>query len=182
MFCPLSVDWGNVAQWVSGGCTFLAIVYALYRDNIQQRFQRPIFRFLDISKVNQNGVMYYRLIIKNDSRFVAKNVEFEVNDVVDSGNPRDGFLPASHSWTHRDLVRDISPYQVAYLNLCSVDNAVPLTANLTAPHLETYVKDMALINSNTDAILLKFYTENGYHGEVKIKVECVENEVVLSLL
>jgi hypothetical protein len=37
LFCPDSVDWGNVADWVSGIATFLAAGIALYLGGLEQR-------------------------------------------------------------------------------------------------------------------------------------------------
>lgn len=37
MFCPNAADWGNVADWVSGIGTFIAVVAALYIAGNEQR-------------------------------------------------------------------------------------------------------------------------------------------------
>ncbi|MFX4084030.1 hypothetical protein ACKU27_02880 [Sphingobium yanoikuyae] len=40
MFCPLSVDYGNVADWVAGISSIIAVCVALYIANGQRRYDQ----------------------------------------------------------------------------------------------------------------------------------------------
>ena len=149
MFCPSSIVWGNFAQWVSGVSAILAIFYALFRDNISHYWKRPKLKFIGIIKTRQNSIWIYRLGIKNDSNHIAKNVEFDIEEVKENGTKKENFIPAPHSWTHNNVssLRAIFPHQTAYLDIITINEKdSPIT--LYTPAIWS-IPDMVKIGKGT---------------------------------
>jgi hypothetical protein len=172
MFCPLSIDWGNVAQWVSGIAASGVIIYALYRDNISHHWKKPKIKFIKVIKNFQGNICIYRLVIKNDSNYIAKNVEIDIEEVIDDdGNKRDNFLPAPHNWTHIDKpLRDIFPHQIAYLDILTI-NEVPNQFIALYTRILWFIPNMTIIKPGTTILKFKYYTENGQTGNINLQVK-----------
>lgn len=173
MFCPLSIDWGNVAQWISGIAAAAAVFYALFRDNIQQRWQRHNLKFLEVINIQQGSIWIYRLVINNDSKYIAKNIEFDIEELIVNGQRRKNFLPAPLNWTHTDgkSQKDIFPHQTAYLDILTTNfnrQGIPLA--LYTPALWS-ILPMVKIEKGTTVLKLKYYSENGQTGNINIQVK-----------
>jgi hypothetical protein len=171
MFCPLSADWGNVAQWVSGIAAISAILYALYRDNFSQYLKKHKLKFIEIVKIRQNSFWIYRLVLKNDSKHMAKNIEFDIEEIIENGIKRTNFLPAPHNWTHEldKSRRDIFPYQVAYLDLVTI-NELPNAPIALYARVLWDIPEMIRINKGTTILKYSYYSENGQTGNLKLQV------------
>lgn len=117
----------------------------------------------------QNLHWNYRLVIKNDSNHIAKNVEFDIEEVIFNGTKRVNFLPAPLNWTHGNSLRDIFPHQIAYLDIIIVNNLENVPIALCAPVLYG-LSEMVKIEAGTTLLKLKYYTENGKTGTIDLKV------------
>jgi hypothetical protein len=115
---------GNVAQWVGAGTTLLAVLVALFKDEIIKRWRRPI---LDVSTVlepphchmttlryttqrtgstyAEAGCYYFRLWVENRGKTRADRVQVFVaklsRRVADGTFKEDvRFLPMNLRWSH----------------------------------------------------------------------------------
>ncbi len=171
MFCPQSVVWGNVAQWVSGIAAFMVIIYALCKDDIDRYFRHHEIKFIKVIKTIQGSICLYRLLIENDSNYTAKNVEIDIEEVIDNGKEREYFLSAPHRWTHREnSLRDIFPHQIASLDIITIKEVPAQFISLGAPFLWN-IPNMTEIKPGTTILKFKYYTENGQTGSMKVQVK-----------
>jgi hypothetical protein len=180
MFCPLSIDWGNVAQWFSGIIALLVLVYTLFREVISHCWKKPKLKFLGVIKNIQTNICIYRLIVKNDSKYIAKKVEIDIDEVIDDdNNPRKNFLSAPHNWTHRDdsSLRDIFPHQIAYLDIVTINQVENQFIALYARILWN-IPDMSIIKPGTTILKFKYYTENGQTDDIKLQVKWNGNKTL----
>lgn len=154
-----------------------ALIVAYLMPFMIKLFQKPKLRPLKILKVLQTYQYIYRLTIKNDSNFIAKNVEIDIEGITDDGGvPRENFIPAPLRWTHRDdASRDVFPHQTAYLDICAVKREANKFITLAAPNIEAF-PDMVILKSGTTNIKLRYYNENGQAEDIKIKVVWNGNE------
>lgn len=155
---------------------FSAIAVALFLDKIRRRIEISKIMLVKVVKHPQNNKWYYRLWLKNDSDYIAKNVVVNLEKVIDDdGNNRE-ILLTPLSWTHRDEEsRDIFPHQDAYLNICEVQLEQNKFIRLTAPRI-MHLDDMVIVKKGTTKILLRYYQENGQNDEIKLKIEWNGNE------
>ncbi len=87
---------------------------------IKAWFSKPTLRILSLKGLHHTHELdVWRLLIKNEGKAIAKNVQVEVIEITDDGNKkRENFLPLPLRWTHLDTeARDILPGQTAYLDI-----------------------------------------------------------------
>ncbi len=168
-YCSSSLDWGSIAQWVSGIAALLVFFYALYRDNISYHFRKPKLKFVKIIKSSQKSECVCRLVIKNDSNHLAKNVEFDIERIIHNKKRRENFIPAPLSWTHnnKNPFRDIYPKQTTYLDVITIkENKNPM---VYAPNIWD-IPNLVEIKEGSTTLELKYYTENGKTDSLKLEV------------
>lgn len=145
------------SNWVVAISTFLAtiaaVVFGCFGENIKNYFaEKPNIVFFGIHKIKQEYVEFlatsdrpatknqsevYRLILKNDSHTVAKDVEVYLQE-INAAVSRD-LIPAPLQWTHlsESFKRDIAPGQIVYLDFIQSLRRFDLShpTSFVAPHL-----------------------------------------------
>jgi len=155
--------------------TALTVTFLI--DPWKRWFRRTNLIPIDVISYFQDFQYIYRLQLRNESCYTAKNVEIDVEGVRDNGDKlRENFVPSPLSWTHRTTEpRNILPHQNAFLDICEVKQEANKFIILAAPHIKP-LKEMPYIKKGTTRLVLKYYQENGQTGEVKLKITWNGNE------
>lgn len=122
---------------IGAGATFLAVVAALFSDELKIRpkpliiisdipmqtkqYEQPL-HFSDGTVTDAHNYDYIRLNFSNEGIVTAEDVEVYVSNIYENGAPRQGFLAVPLMWTHSGLFsRKFHPNQWGYLDFCRVD-------------------------------------------------------------
>jgi hypothetical protein len=102
MFSVREIDWGSLPQWLSGVGTLLAVVIALFGDQIRRSWFRPK---LEVSLKHLNGEIetlsngsdarYFRAKVSNRSDFPARDVRLYIVRVDEWSPDKKLFEPRS---------------------------------------------------------------------------------------
>lgn len=148
-----------------------ALIIAYLMEPWKRFFQKTKLRPVEIVRKFQNFQYLYRLVILNDSDYLAKNVEINTEQVFDYDNTIRDFIPAPLRWTHgSDYPRDIFPHQTVYLDICEVKQEQNKFITLTLPHLAG-LDEMLIIKKGRTKLVLKYYQENGQTGIIKLEIK-----------
>lgn len=156
---------------------FTALVVAYLMEPWRRSFMKTNLVPIKVVSQLQGGTYCYRLAIENDSHYIAKNVEIDLEEIKDDGNiTRQNLIPSPLSWTHRSREsRDIQPHQTVYLNLLEAIQEQNKFLRITAPNIQ-HLDDMTLIKPGESKLTLKVYQDNGQIKQITIKVTWNGNE------
>ncbi len=159
---------------------FLSIGVALIVAYLIQPWNRWVQKSnVEAIKVIRNFQQYqylYRLQIVNDSNYIARNVQIDIEDIVESTNSRN-IIPAPMRWTHGDTKpKDILPHQTVYLDLIEVKQEQGRFIKLTAPNIMD-LDEMSVLNKGISILYFRQYQENGQTREFKLKIEWNGKEI-----
>lgn len=152
-----------------------AIIVALTIDKIKKGIEKPLLIPGKILKTLQGATYHFRLPLKNDSEYIAKRVEVNIDKIVDPNDREREIVPTPFDWTHGNEIRDIFPHQTALLNICEVQQEQGKFIRLSIPRI-MHLDSMTLLTQGTTKLALKYYMENGQTGEIKLKVVWNGNE------
>lgn len=146
------------------------LVVAIFNEPFLNRFIRRTKLVVKeaISHIQGKGdLIVYRLLIKNEGSYRAKDVEVDVEQIYENNKPRLNFLPVPLGWTHSHalnkglVTRDIHPQQSVYLDICNYikrNEGDLLRLSLKAG---TEVEDFCQLKSDSTRIVLKAYQDSG---------------------
>lgn len=149
-----------------------ALTIALRQDEWRRRKRKSDIKALEVVGVYQNSIRYYRLVLRNEGKYTARNIEVDVEEVYDEGGKeRDNFIPAPLRWTHiNTTTRNIFPNQVAYLDICEFKQEQGRSfIRLFAPNIKN-LNDMPYLGAGQTKLVLRHYQENGQTGEIEVFV------------
>ena len=106
--------------------SLVALGIALFGEPVRRIWIRTTLKASKVvSHVQGSGdLIVYRLLITNIGNHKAEDVEATVERLDDDGSERKNFLPVPLGWTHAHayvkspVLRDVSPKQKVYLDLC----------------------------------------------------------------
>lgn len=138
---PFYKDWAFWAVVVSVFSSIVALIIA-FKDQILRQWNKPdlVAEKIEVfQQINSNNSAYwiFRLLIKNEGKSSANNVEIDTSKLFEGGKIRHNFLPAPLRWTHGELflnrvARNIGSSQSVYLDI----------ATFCPPNYQTDVKYM----------------------------------------
>lgn len=155
-----------------------AITVVLTIEGIKKRREKAKLIPGNIFKVPQGATYHYRLPLTNASDYIARNVEVDLEEIIDDDRKVRNIVPTPLDWTHRphnESLRDIFPHQTALLNICEVQQTQGEFIKIRAVHI-MHLKDMVSVKKGTTKVFLKYYQENGQTGELKLKIVWNGNE------
>jgi hypothetical protein len=143
-----------------------ALIIALFSPYIIERWKRKFKKsnidVIDILEIHQNSKYNGRLIIKNNSKARALNVEAYVEYISDNGKLREGFLPVPLNWTHGHLTnslnsRYINGYQTVHLDIYCFDSVNKKVLLQTPINIAQFNE----IKNGKTELRIKLYQESG---------------------
>lgn len=156
-----------------------ALVIAIFSEPFLNKFIRKTKLTVKevTSHIQGNGdLIVYRLLIKNESIYRARDVAVDVERIYDSGKLRSNFLPVPLGWTHShaiggSVMRDIHPDQSVYLDICNYikkKEGVVLRLSLKAG---SEIKDFCQLEIGSTKIELKAYQNSGQTVVITLLIE-----------
>jgi len=128
---------GSWPEFLTSIGTLLAVIVALFGDQLRSKILPSDIRIVDKWQNVQNNQGQTRLLFRNIGKSSAHEVEIYLNKIVDNNVTRQGFLPVPLIWTHTpgtETKRDLHPKQFGYyLDICRVDNIADTTTNPKIP-------------------------------------------------
>lgn len=148
----------------------VAIIVALKVEDIKRAREKSKLVIGNVLITPQGDQYHFRLPITNDSQYLAKNVEVDVEKIIEENGHEKSIVPTPLDWTHKGEVRNIFPHQTAHLNILEVQQIEGEFIKVRAPRI-MHLIEMVVLNKGTTTIILKYYQENGQTGEIKLKVK-----------
>lgn len=169
----------SIGAFIAGLFTIITTLILLYlKEPILRRLRKTKIVPLRVIRHHQNkGLIVYRLIILNDSNYLAKNVEVDIKEIIDDGGvSRINFVQSPLNWTHlSQKPRDIYPHQDAWLDLFDVTLTQGKYMRLSAPNISG-LPDLPYLKQGKTKLVLNYYQENGQNGTIELQVEWNGNE------
>lgn len=152
-----------------------AICVALLLDRIRKFTEKTNLVSGEIIKNLQGPSYHFRLPLTNQSDYVARKVEVDVEKIIDDNGEERKIVPTPLDWTHKEEQRDIFPHQTAFLNICEAQQEVGKFIKIRAVRI-MHLEEMVVIKKGVTRVTLRFYQENGQTGEIKLKIVWNGNE------
>lgn len=155
-----------------------AIAVALTIESIKKSREKTKLIPGEVFKVLQGATYHYRLPLTNESGYIARHMEVDLEKVIDDDGTERIIVPTPLDWTHRhhnESLRDIFPHQTALLNICEVQQKQGEFIKIRAVPI-MHLKDMVVVKKGTTKVFLKYYQENGQTGKLKLKIVWNGNE------
>jgi hypothetical protein len=148
----------------------VALAIGLWKDDWRKKIEKSNIKAIKVNKHCQNSEYYYRLVLKNEGKYTAKNLEIDIEEVYDDKLKRKNFVPSPLRWTHRDTKpRDVFPSQTCQLDICNFRFKQGENLILTAPDIMN-LKSIPFLKAGKSKLILKHYQENGQTGIIKLSV------------
>jgi len=173
----LATPW--IINWLTNRPKKSKLVF-VQTNVIDQSPDPNIFDFLDGTPLNIG-----RLVIRNDGRYIAENVEAYIDRIKYNGEFRANYIPMPLRWTHGELnkegstMRNIYPHQTVYLDIFDhvVDESyVGNTSVIFSVLSGRNVDDLSKMNIGRSELYIKLYQASGQVDEICILAEAVTGE------
>jgi len=157
----------------------LVAVIAVRLSGNAQLHRFSILQLYPIQKheqVTNRTSTFWRLPIENVGKHTCFSATAEVVEIVDRDSRRQGVIIAPLNWAHNPpniYTKDISPNQIAYLDICQWDNSVvpPKISNPTV----SSISNSSDLNVESESIGLRLFQRSGQVIEVRIGLTWVES-------
>ncbi len=144
-------------------------------DWIRREIWKPKLVFKELMKVRQGGKVIWRLVIENQGRATAKNVQVEATRIYEGKGARNDFLSLPLRWSHMDRIeREILSNQTAYLDVLELVDTD--TRNIRSEHklkLASYFGSgtpLPELSEKATQIDLVSYQRRGIKQNISVKV------------
>lgn len=143
---------------------------------IKTLFSKPALKVLSLKRLHHTHELdVWRVLIKNEGKAIARNVQVEVVEIIDDSNKkRENFLPLPLRWTHLDTeTRDILPSQTAYLDIFEHINRGKQLTNMEhylrfGSRFATQIADFCFLKPGESNIKIRLLHDEGGPHDIKI--------------
>lgn len=146
-----------------------AIMVALKIEDIKRNREKSNLVPGKIIRTRQGATIHFRLPLKNQSNYIARKVEVDVEKIIDDDGHEREIVPTPLDWTHGEELRDIFPNQTALLNICEVQQEQGKFIKVRAVRI-MHLDEMVVVKKGTTKVILKYYQENGQTGKIRLKI------------
>ncbi len=128
---------------------------------LQSIFYKPHIKFVAISKCLQSPYIMWRIVLRNDGKDTAEDVQADVARVIDKTAPRVNYIPFPLTWTHlNNEIRNVLKNQTVYIDLIS---ELPYFDCTISSRSASYVPSIAYVGNDDTQLEVTVYQKNGHN-------------------
>jgi hypothetical protein len=172
---PFNIDMTLLGSIIT---SLTALSIALFSEPLLNKFIRKtklVVKSIASHTQGNGNLIVYRALISNEGLYRAKDVEVYAEEIIESNNKRENFLPVPFGWTHahaysKGVYRDIHPNQSVYLDV--FDYIISPKGNLIRLSLKAgnEISDFSNINKGEIIIKSRIYQASGQTVNLKLKI------------